>query len=114
MDLTQDEILQKRFRLEAAPADSWRIYDEENPIPGCFQFDWLSSRRPDLYHQFALSTTGLMDRLDGLIDLTGCDVLDIGAGTGRLYGPKAKRYFTDRKQASLAWRLQIMLGQISK
>ena len=83
MDLTQEEILQSGFRLQAAPVDSWRIYDEANPIPGYFQFDWLSSRHPDLYHQFALSTVGLMDKLDTLIDLTGCIVLDIGAGTGR-------------------------------
>jgi ubiquinone/menaquinone biosynthesis C-methylase UbiE len=91
MGLTQEKILQSGFRLQAAPGDSWRIYDEENPIPGYFQFDWLSSRHPDLYHQFALSTTGLMDRLDGLIDLTGCGVLDIGAGTGRSAMGAAKK-----------------------
>ncbi len=34
--------------------------------------------------------------------------------TGRLYGPKARRYFTARKQSSFSWRLQIIIGQISK
>jgi ubiquinone/menaquinone biosynthesis C-methylase UbiE len=76
--------------------DSRRAYDEINPIPGYFPFDWLSSRHPDLYHQFALSTVGLMEKLHTIIDLTGCDVLDIGAGTGRSAmgaAQKAKRVF---------------------
>jgi ubiquinone/menaquinone biosynthesis C-methylase UbiE len=83
MNLTQEEIVRSGYKLQAAPDDAWRIYDESDPIPGYFQFDWLSSRHPDLYHQFALSTVGLMEKLHTLIDLTGCDVLDIGAGTGR-------------------------------
>ena len=83
MSLTQEEIISSRHKLLAAPMDSWRIYAENNPIPGYFQFDWLSSRHPDLYHRFALSTVGLMEKLRTLIDLTDCDVLDIGAGTGR-------------------------------
>lgn len=83
MSLTQEEIIRSRNKLQAAPVDSWRIYDEDNPIPGYFEFDWLSSRHPDLYHQFALSTVGLMEKLHTLIDLANCDVLDIGAGTGR-------------------------------
>jgi SAM-dependent methyltransferase len=83
MNLTQKEINRSGFQLRPAPAGAWRIYDEENPTPGYFQFDWLSARHPDLYHQFALSTVGLMDKLNTLIDLTGCTVIDIGAGTGR-------------------------------
>jgi SAM-dependent methyltransferase len=83
MDLTQEEIIRSGHKLQAAPVGSWREYDENNPIPGYFQFDWLSSRHPDLYHQFALSTIGLMEKLHTIIDLKGCDVLDIGAGTGR-------------------------------
>lgn len=83
MSFGQDEITRSGYKLKAAPVDSWRIYDEMHPVPGYFQFDWLSSRHPDLYHQFALSTVGLMEKLRTLIDLTGCDVLDIGAGTGR-------------------------------
>ena len=83
MSLTQEEINRSGYKLQAAPADSWRSYDEENPMPGYFQFDWLSSRHPDLYDMFALSTVGLMNKLHTLVDLTGWDVIDIGAGTGR-------------------------------
>jgi SAM-dependent methyltransferase len=91
MSLTQEEIDLSGFKLKAAPVDSWRDYDEENPMPGYFQFDWLSSRHPDLYHQFALSTVGLMNKLHMLVDLAGCDVIDIGAGTGRSAMEAAKR-----------------------
>ena len=83
MSLTQEEINRSGYKLQAAPVDAWRIYDENDPMPGYFQFDWLSSRHPDLYHKFALSTAGLMDKLYTLFDLTGCEVVDIGAGTGR-------------------------------
>jgi len=96
MSLTEEEIIRSGYRLQAAPVDSWRIYDEENPMPGYFQFDWLSSRHPDLYHKFALSTVGLMNKLDTILDLTGCDVIDIGAGTGRSAieaAKKAKKVF---------------------
>lgn len=96
MDLTQAEIIRSGYKLQAAPVDSWRTYDENDPIPGYFQFDWLSSRHPDLYHQFALSTAGLMEKLHTLIDLTDRDVLDIGAGTGRSAmgaAQKAKKVF---------------------
>ena len=50
MSLGQDEITRSGYKLKAAPVDSWRIYDEMHPVPGYFQFDWLSSRHPDLYH----------------------------------------------------------------
>jgi SAM-dependent methyltransferase len=96
MDFTQEEIVKSGHKLPAAPKDSWRIYDENNPVPGYFQFDWLSGRYPDLYHQFALSTVGLMEKLHTLVDLTDCDVLDIGAGTGRSAigaAQKSKRVF---------------------
>lgn len=95
MGLTHEEIVRAGFKLRAAPAESWRTYDETNPVPGYFQFDWLSSHHPDLYHKFALSTDGLMEKLHTLIDLTGCDVLDIGAGTGRsaLGAAKSKKVF---------------------
>jgi ubiquinone/menaquinone biosynthesis C-methylase UbiE len=96
MNLTQEEIAMSGFWLQSAPVDSWRIYDEANPMPGYFQFDWLSSRHPDLYHKFALSTVGLIDKLHTIFDLTGCDVIDIGAGTGRSAieaAKKAKRVF---------------------
>jgi ubiquinone/menaquinone biosynthesis C-methylase UbiE len=83
MNLTQEDIIRSGYKLQAAPVDAWRFYDEDNPIPGYFQFDWLSSRHPDLYHRFALSTVGLMEKLHTLIDLTGSKVVDIGAGTGR-------------------------------
>lgn len=71
------------YHMRPAPPDSWRTYDPQNPDPGYFEFDWLSARHPDLYHRFALSTAGLMDELDGLVDLAGLDVADLGAGTGR-------------------------------
>lgn len=96
MSFTQDDITRSGYRLPAAPPDAWRTYDEQNPIPGYFQFDWLSSRHPDLYHQFALSSVGLINKLHTIFDLTGCDVVDIGAGTGRSAmeaAKKAKRVF---------------------
>ena len=71
------------YESPAAPFDAWRLYDPENPNPGYFEFDWISARHPDLYHRFALSTNGLLDELEKLVDLTGLDIVDIGAGTGR-------------------------------
>ncbi len=71
------------YGMPSAPPDAWRVYDPQDPEPGYFQFDWISARHPDLYHRFALSTVGLMDELEKLVDLTGLDVVDIGAGTGR-------------------------------
>jgi SAM-dependent methyltransferase len=71
------------YRVPAAPLDSWRVYDIDDPDPGYFQFDWLSSRHPDLYHRFALSTDGLVEELHRLVDLSGLVVCDVGAGTGR-------------------------------
>lgn len=78
-----EDILAAGYEMKAAEKGSWRIYDEANPIPGYFEFDWLSSRFPDLYHDFAVSTVGLIDKLHTLIDFTGMHVLDVGAGTGR-------------------------------
>ena len=71
------------YEMPSAPPDAWRVYDPQNPEPGYFEFDWISARHPDLYHRFALSTVGLMDELEKLVDLMGLDVVDIGAGTGR-------------------------------
>jgi SAM-dependent methyltransferase len=78
---TQYEAL--GYQIEAAPPESWRKFDASDPSPGYFEFDWLSARHPDLYHRFALSTTGLMDELRKLVDFTGLTVCDVGAGTGR-------------------------------
>lgn len=83
MGITHAELIGAGYAVQAAPPDDWRVYDERDPVPGYFQFDWLSSRHPDLYHQFALSTDGLMRELQGLVDLTGLSVVDVGAGTGR-------------------------------
>ena len=83
MGITQEQVVSAGYRLKAAPIDDWRDYDEHNPVPGYFDFDWLSARHPDLYHKFALSTLGLMNELNRLVDLTGLKVIDIGAGTGR-------------------------------
>jgi SAM-dependent methyltransferase len=70
------------YDMQAAPPDAWRTYDPVDPDPGYYQFDWISARHPDLYHQFALTSVGLMDEFVRLIDLSGLDVLDVGAGTG--------------------------------
>jgi SAM-dependent methyltransferase len=71
------------YETPAAPLEEWRDYDRGHPHPGYFEFDWISARYPDLYHRFAVSTDGLMDELEKLVDLTGLEVVDIGAGTGR-------------------------------
>jgi len=84
MDITQEQLEAAGYDVPAAPEDAWRSYDERNPVPRYFDFDWLSSRHPDLYHTFALSSEGLVDRLNARFDLSGLDVLDIGAGTGRI------------------------------
>jgi ubiquinone/menaquinone biosynthesis C-methylase UbiE len=89
--MTQDEITTSGYALKAEPAGAWRKFDEMNPVPGYFQFDWLSSAYPDLYHAFALSTVGLMDKLNSIVDFSGLDVVDIGAGTGRSSEGAAKR-----------------------
>jgi ubiquinone/menaquinone biosynthesis C-methylase UbiE len=83
MAYTQAQLAQSGYHVEPAPLDDWRTYDEQNPVPAYFDFDWFSSRHPDLYHAFALSTIGLMQELHRLVDLTGLEVLDVGAGTGR-------------------------------
>jgi ubiquinone/menaquinone biosynthesis C-methylase UbiE len=83
MEFTQKQLESAGYSLKAAPDDAWRNYDERNPIPGYFQFDWLSARHPDLYHKFALTSVGLLDELNKLVDLTELEVVDIGAGTGR-------------------------------
>ena len=69
--------------MRAAPPEDWRIYDELSPVPGYFDFDWFSAYHPDLYHKFSLSTEGLMDELEELVDLSGLVITDVGAGTGR-------------------------------
>lgn len=53
-------------------------------MPNYFDFDWFSARHPDLYHKFALSSLGLVTELQQLVDLAGLDLVDIGAGTGRI------------------------------
>ena len=81
--ITVEYIRKAGYSLEAAPLDDWRIYDESDPVPGYFDFDWLSGYYPDLYHKFSLSTEGLMDELEKIVDLSDLVVVDIGAGTGR-------------------------------
>ena len=82
MIYTQEQLERDGYLIPAAPVDDWREYDELHPVPNYFEFDWLSARHPDLYHRFALSTDVLMLELDKLVDLTGLDVIDVGAGTG--------------------------------
>ncbi len=79
------------YGIRSAPIDAWRVFDDQNPDPGYFQFDWLSARHPDLYHEFALSTVGQMQELDKLVDLSGLIVADVGAGTGRSTVPAARK-----------------------
>ena len=81
--ITVEYIQNAGYSLEAAPLDDWRNYDEHSPVPGYFDFDWLSAYHPDLYHEFSLSTEGLMDELEKLVDLSDLVIADIGAGTGR-------------------------------
>ena len=64
MEFTQEQLEREGYQLKAAPMDDWRTYDEHNPVPGYFEFDWLSARHPDLYHTFAQSTVGLMHELE--------------------------------------------------
>ena len=81
--ITVEYIRNAGYSLQAAPLDDWRIYDEHDPVPGYFDFDWFSAYHPDLYHEFSLSTEGLMDELEKLVDLSDLVIADIGAGTGR-------------------------------
>lgn len=84
MPITQAALSGAGYDVKAAPVDDWREYDEQNPVPNYFDFDWFSSRHPDLYHRFALTSTGLMKELNQLVDLGGLSVLEVGAGTGRV------------------------------
>lgn len=83
MEYSQEQLERDGYLIKAAPVDDWRCYDELHPVPYYFDFDWLSARHPDLYHRFALTTEGLMIELEKLVDLSGLDVIDVGAGTGR-------------------------------
>lgn len=91
MEYSQEKLERDGYFIKAAPIDDWRRYDELHPVPFYYEFDWLSARHPDLYHRFALSTIGLMLELDKLVDLSGLDVIDVGAGTGRSAITAAKR-----------------------
>ncbi len=83
LTITVEDIREAGYSLRAAPPEDWRIYDECDPVPGYFDFDWFSAYHPDLYHKFSLSTEGLMDRLEDMVDLSGLVIADVGAGTGR-------------------------------
>jgi SAM-dependent methyltransferase len=91
MVYTQEQLERDGFQIPAAPVDSWRTYDELHPVPDYFDFDWFSARHPDLYHRFALTTDGLMQELEKLVDLSGLNVIDVGAGTGRSASAAARR-----------------------
>ena len=91
MDYSQEKLEQDGYLIKAAPVEDWRRYNELHPVPFYFDFDWLSARHPDLYHRFALSTVGLMLELDKLVDLSGLDIIDVGAGTGRSAIAAARR-----------------------
>lgn len=91
VEYSQEQLERDGFRIKAAPVDGWRSYDEGRPVPDYFDFDWFSARHPDLYHRFALSTGGLMSELEQMVDLSGLDVVDVGAGTGRSAMGAARR-----------------------
>jgi ubiquinone/menaquinone biosynthesis C-methylase UbiE len=91
MEYSQEDLERDGFLIKAAPVDDWRRYDVLQPVPYYFDFDWLSARHPDLYHRFALSTDGLMGELEKLVDLSGLEVIDVGAGTGRSAMAAARR-----------------------
>jgi SAM-dependent methyltransferase len=42
------------------------------------------------------------------------DYIEAASIVGRMYGTTAKRYFLARKQCTYSWRLQIIMGQVSK
>jgi SAM-dependent methyltransferase len=83
MAYTQEQLERDGFLIKAAPVDDWRTYNELHPVPFYFDFDWFSARHPDLYHRFALTTDGLIQELEKLVSLSGLEVIDVGAGTGR-------------------------------
>jgi len=91
MGYSQEKLENDGYLIKAAPVEDWRRYNELHPVPFYFDFDWLSARHPDLYHRFALSTVGLMLELDKLVDLSGLDIIDVGAGTGRSAIAAARR-----------------------
>ena len=103
--VTIEDIRDAGYFLESALPDDWRVYDERDPVPGYFEFDWFSAYHPDLYHRFSLSTEGLMDRLETLADLSDLTVADIGAGTGRAAiraSEKAKQVYAVDSYRSVA------------
>ncbi len=91
MAYTQEQLERDGFLIKAAPVDDWRRYDERHPVPYYFDFDWFSARHPDLYHRFALTSDVLMQELETLVDLSGMEVIDVGAGTGRSAMAAARR-----------------------
>ena len=113
--ITVEHIQRAGYSLEAAPLDDWRIYEEDDPVPGYFDFDWLSAYHPDLYHKFSLSTEGLMDELEKIVDLSGLVVVDIGAGTGRATiraSEKAKHVYAIDAYRSVAEFGRDMIKQL--
>jgi len=62
-------------------ADGRNFTLEESP--GYFQFDDIIEKLPGVYHAFALSTLGLVERLRESVDLRKATLVDICAGTGR-------------------------------
>ncbi len=91
MTYTQEQLIRDGYCVPPAPVDDWRRYDEDHPVPNYFDFDWFSARHPDLYDRFAISTIGLMDELERLLDLSGLEVIDVGAGTGRSAAGAARK-----------------------
>ncbi len=109
MKLGAEDIRKAGYSLRAAPPDDWRSYDECDPVPGYFEFDWFSAYHPDLYHRFSLSTEGLMDEFDKLVDITDLVVADIGAGTGRAAARASEK--AERVYAIDAYRSVVEFGR---
>ena len=109
MAITVEDIRVAGYSLQAAPPEDWRIYDERNPVPGYFDFDWFSAYHPDLYHKFSLSTEGLMDKLEELVDLSDLVITDVGAGTGRAAIRASEK--AERVYAIDAYRSAVEFGR---
>ena len=69
------------------------------PNPGYFQFDHIIEQLPEIYHGFARSTLGLVERLCGRFNLQGSTLVDICAGTGRC----ALTLASEGSQAATIW-----------
>jgi SAM-dependent methyltransferase len=80
--------------------------------------DWFEPGCPPQQEAIATSSWNGVSNLAPFIRRDFTCLVDYGtpqeaaAIAGRLYGPRAKRYFFDRQQATFAWRLRIEAGRV--